>query len=169
MNEEARHNQAMVFPRLAVGRLGSHPAVVWVVKHVVSPLDRIVVKISAGHLQPPSSLFVPTLLLTTKGRRSGQDRTTPLVYVDDGGRYVVANARPAGEGRNPWVLNLSAAGRGLVRVRGKTLAVAAGECDSAEAEEWWPRLVEVWPAFAEHYAATGDRTVFVLEPIAEGP
>lgn len=150
--------------RFWMREIGSHPAPVWAIKHVVSPIDRVVVRVSGGRLQPLSGVVVPTLLLTTKGRRSARDRTIPLVYLRDGDRLVVANARPAGEGTNPWVLNLRAAGRGLVRVRGHSLPVVAHECEGVEVEEWWPRLVEVWPAFAEHYAATGERTVFVLEP-----
>ena len=82
------------------------------VKHLVSPLDRMVVKVSHGRLAPPSSLVVPTLLLTLVGRHSGEEHTTPLVYVRDDARFVVANARPAGERTNPWVLNLRSAGRG---------------------------------------------------------
>jgi hypothetical protein len=34
-----------------------------------------------------------------------------------------------------------------------------------QTERWWPHLVEVWPAFADHYDATGERAVFVLEPV----
>lgn len=148
-----------------MGRLWAHPLGVWIVKHVVSPLDRAVVRLSRGRLPPPSRLAVPSLLLTTVGRRSGQPRTVPLVYVRDGERYVVANARPAGERRNPWILNLRASGGGRVRVRRRTIEVRAHELDDAQSERWWPQLTAAWPAFAQHYAATGERTVFVLEPV----
>jgi deazaflavin-dependent oxidoreductase (nitroreductase family) len=150
-------------------RLGSRPAVVWLVKNVVSPLDRLVVRISRGRLRPPSSFAVPTLLLTTTGRRSGEPRTVPLVYVRDGERFVVANARPEGERRNPWVLNLRAKARAAVKLGRHEAEVVARELDDAEAEMWWPQLVEEWPAFAEHFAATGERAVFVLEPVTDAP
>jgi deazaflavin-dependent oxidoreductase (nitroreductase family) len=148
-------------------RIGSHPAAVWAVKHIISPLDRMVVRISRGRLQPPSSFAVPTLLLTTVGRRSGRDRTIPLVYVRKGDDFVVANARPAGEAKNPWVFNLRAAGRGRVTVQGTTVEVTSREPEAAEIERLWGELVDVWPAFGEHYAATGERTVFVLEPAVD--
>lgn len=93
------------------GRIGSRPAIVWTIKHLVSPIDRLIVRLSGGRLPPISAIAVPTLLLTTVGRRSGQARTTPLVCIHDSGNYVVANARPAGERRNPWVLNLRASGQ----------------------------------------------------------
>lgn len=144
--------------------IGSHPAAVWTIKHLLSPLDRLVVKLSRGRLAPPSSIAVPTLLLTTRGRRTGEDRTIPLVHITDGDRFVVANARPAGERRNPWVSNLRAATQGRIRYKGRVIPVTARELDDNEADRYWPALVDVWPAFAEHYAATGERTVFVLEP-----
>ena len=144
--------------------VGSNPIIVWAIKHIVSPIDRLVLKVGRGRIPPPSSRFVPTLLLTTVGRRSGQERTIPLVFVCDDDRYVVANARPAGERRNPWVANLRAAGRGRVQQRGQTVEVIARELDGDELQEWWPKIVDVWPAFADHYANTGERTMFSLEP-----
>ena len=152
----------------AIKRMGSHPVFVWAVKHLVSPIDRIVVKISRGRVRPPSSLAVPTMLLTTVGRRTGADHTIPLVYVKDADRFIVANARPAGERRNPWILNLRAAEKARVKVAKRTVRVSARELEGSDVEQWWPALVDVWPAFALHYDATGERTVFVLEPVDRG-
>ena len=144
--------------------LGSNPLIVWAIKHIASPIDRLVMKVGRGRLPPPTSWFVPTLLLTTVGRKSGIKRTTPLIYVPNGAGYIVANARPAGEGRNPWVLNLRASGQGQVRRRGRTVQVTARELGEDELQTWWPEMTAVWPAFADHYANTGERTVFSLEP-----
>jgi deazaflavin-dependent oxidoreductase (nitroreductase family) len=143
--------------------VGSHPAALWIIKHVVSPLDRLVSRSSGGRVPPLSTLVVPTLLLTTVGRRSGRDRTVPLVYLREGSDFLVANARPAGERTNPWVLNLRAAATGRVRVGRVAWRVEAVELGESEIEQWWPAFVDVWPAFAEHFAATGERAVFRLE------
>lgn len=145
-------------------RLGAHPVSVWTIKHVINPLDRLAVRLSGGRLAQPSSLVLPTVLLTVVGRRSGTERTLPLVFVPDGESFVVANARPAGERRNPWVANMRAAGAGLVRVQGRTHEVCARELHGEELDRWWPELVDVWPAFSDHYAATGERAVFRLTP-----
>lgn len=118
---------------------------------------------SRGRTPPLSSLLLPTLLLTTMGRKTGQPRTIPLVYVRRGDDYLVANARPRGERLNPWVLNLEASGTARVRVDGRSRQMAARRLSDREAEEAWPAFVRVWPAFGEHFAATGERTVFVLE------
>lgn len=144
--------------------LGSNPIMVWAIKHIVSPIDRFVVKVGRGRVRPPTSAFVPTILMTTVGRRSGRERTTPLVFVRDGDDYLVANARPADERRNPWVSNLRAAGIARVQQHGRATEVTAHELDTAELEQWWPAMVDVWPAFADHYAATGERTMFRLSP-----
>ncbi len=158
---EDKDNEGMNWLR----RVGSHPWTVWVIKHVVSPLDRAVVRVSRGRLRPPSSLVVPTLLLTTVGHRSGRERTIPLVYVSDDVSFIVANARPAGERPNPWVTNVRAAGRARVNLGRRTIAVEAQELGGPEIEQWWPTLVELWPAFGEHYRSTGERAVFALHPI----
>ena len=150
--------------RSRISRFGSHPAGLWLIKHVISPMDRFVVRRSGGRLPPPSSLAVPTLFLLVVGRRSGEVRTMPLVYVRDGERFIVCNARPPGERRNPWVLNLRAAGRAQVRVGRQVTAVNAIELDEEAVDRWWPALVAVWPAFSDQYTATGERTVFTLEP-----
>ncbi len=151
-----------------LSKFGASPVGLWIIKHFVSPVDRFVTRAFRGRIPPPSTVVVPSLLLTVIGRRTGEDRTVPLVYVRDGDRYIVGNARPAGERRNPWVLNLRAAGAGQIQIRRKTVAVAATELDEFEAEHWWPMLTSVWPAFAEQYAATGERTMFALEPIEPG-
>ena len=49
-----------------LGKLGSHPVGLWVIKHLVSPLDRLVVAVSGGKLRPPSTMVVPSLLLTVR-------------------------------------------------------------------------------------------------------
>lgn len=143
--------------------IGSNPLFVWLVKHLVSPVDRLVVRLSRGRLAPPSSVVVPTLLLTTVGRSSGEERTVPLVCLAGVDHFVVANARPAGERRNPWVVNLRANPSAKVRWKGSTFVVLARELEPDEADNWWPDLVAVWPAFGDHYAATRERSVFVLE------
>jgi len=92
--------------------VGSDPIVVWAIKHLASPIDRLIMRVGRGRIPTLTSLAVPTLLLTTVGRITGLERTTPLVFVPDGDRFIVANACPAGEGRKPWILNLRAAGHG---------------------------------------------------------
>lgn len=151
-----------------VRHFGASPTGLWLIKHVVSPIDRLVVRVSGGRIPPPSRLVVPSLLLTVAGAKTGRERTVPLVYLRDGPRLVVANARPSGERRNPWVVNLRASGRAQIQVGRSTLEVTAREIAHPEVPRYWPALTAAWPSFAEAYAATGERTLFALEPIDPG-
>jgi deazaflavin-dependent oxidoreductase (nitroreductase family) len=141
----------------------------WLVKHVVSRVDRFVVRASAGRLPPPSRLVVPSLLLTVVGAKTGREDTVPLVYVRDGSRFIVANARPAGERRNPWIANLRAAHRARIQVGRHVTEVKARELADNQIDRHWLDLTAVWPSFAEAYGAIGERTVFSLEPTTRGP
>lgn len=91
----------------------------------------------------PSGL--PTLLLTTTGRRSGQPRTVALVFLRDGGRYVVV-ASLAGYDHNPaWYVNLEADPRCEVQLSHTRMKATARDATDAERNELWPRLVALLP------------------------
>lgn len=143
--------------------LAAHPAVVWLIRNVASRLDRFVLRAFSGRIDIPSSRFLPTLVLTSQGRRTGKQRTTPLIYVADDNGFIVANARPEGERANPWILNLRATPDATVTVAGESIGVRAVELGTQDIARWWPELVALWPAFADHFAATGDRALFRLE------
>lgn len=96
--------------RTRTSRIGSHPAAVWAIKHLVSPLDRFVVKISHGSVPPLSSIAVPTVLLTVVGRRSGLERTVPLVCVRDGRKLMASRERPLERGAIPHFAFVAFAG-----------------------------------------------------------
>jgi len=106
----------------------------------------------------------PVLLLTTTGRKSGQKRTAPVVYLADGHGYVVIGSN-AGHSRTPaWSLNLQANPEAEVEVGRKRLPaarVAAGE----ERADLWRRHNEQYSGFDEYEARTDrDIALFVLEP-----
>jgi deazaflavin-dependent oxidoreductase (nitroreductase family) len=107
----------------------------------------------------------PVLLLTTTGRKSGQLRTAPVVYLADGKRMVVIGSN-AGHGRTPaWSLNLRANPDAEVEVGRKRQAVRARVAESDERVDLWRRHNEQYSGFDEYEART-DReiAVFVLEP-----
>lgn len=109
----------------------------------------------------------PVLLLTTTGRRSGQKRTAPLVYLADGERMVVIGSN-AGNDRAPaWALNLRADPEAEVEIGGRRLAVRARVAEGAEHTELWKRCNDQYAGFDDYRART-DReiAVFVLEPVA---
>jgi deazaflavin-dependent oxidoreductase (nitroreductase family) len=107
----------------------------------------------------------PVLLLTTTGRRSGEPRTAPIVYLADGEKTVVINTN-AGNARIPaWSLNLKANPEAEVELGRKRIAVRARVAEGEERADLWRRHNEQYSGF-DDYAAKLDReiSVIVLEP-----
>lgn len=112
----------------------------------------------------------PVLLLTTTGRKSGEPRTAPVLYLADGERYVVINTN-AGNAKTPaWSLNLRADPEAEVEVRGKRTAVRARIAEGAERDELWRRHMEQYSGW-DYYESKLDRAinVFILEPQGRNP
>ena len=107
----------------------------------------------------------PVLLLTTTGRRSGEKRTAPVVYLQDGNGYVVINTN-AGNAKVPaWSLNLEADPKADVEVGKRRIPVVARVAGGEERADLWRRHNEQYAGFDE-YDAELDREpkVIVLEP-----
>jgi len=107
----------------------------------------------------------PVLLLTTTGRKSGQKRTAPVVYLTDGENYVVIGSN-AGHSRTPaWSLNLKANPAAEVEVGRDRHPVKARVAEGEERVELWRRHNEQYSGFDEYEARTDrDIALFVLEP-----
>jgi len=107
----------------------------------------------------------PVLLLTTTGRRSGQPRTTPVVFLADGERMVVIGSNAGNERPPAWALNLEASPDAEVEVRGRRASVRARIAEGQERDELWRRMNEQYAGFDDYRERTGRRiNVFVLEP-----
>lgn len=106
----------------------------------------------------------PLLLLTTTGARSGQRRTTPMMYVRDGERLLVI-ASNAGAPKHPdWYYNLLAHPHVTVEVGRDTYDATAIVTEGAERQRLWERIVEQYPFFADHQAkVTRQIPVIALE------
>ena len=103
----------------------------------------------------------PVLLLTTRGRRSGKARTTPLLYLERGGELVVMAAN-AGNPRHPeWWMNLCAEPHARVQIGGERRLVVASEVADPEREETWQRYARMYPAVDVYQRATFRRIPLV--------
>jgi deazaflavin-dependent oxidoreductase (nitroreductase family) len=94
----------------------------------------------------------PNVLLTVRGRTSGQPRTAPVAIVElDGRRWIIG-----AYGDVQWVRNLRAAGEGEIRVRGRTKSVVARELDQSEATDFYARILPLYvrrlPRFGRLFA-----------------
>ncbi|MEX0972180.1 MAG: nitroreductase family deazaflavin-dependent oxidoreductase [Solirubrobacterales bacterium] len=107
----------------------------------------------------------PVLLLTTTGRKTGQKRTAPVVYLADGEDVVVIGSN-AGHSRTPaWSLNLQANPEAEVEVGRERHPVRARIASGEERADLWRRHNEQYSGFDEYEGRT-DREIalFVLEP-----
>jgi deazaflavin-dependent oxidoreductase (nitroreductase family) len=108
---------------------------------------------------------ITNLLLTTRGRKSGESRTVALAYMADGERFVVV-ASNGGADRHPaWWLNLRADPNATVEVGDRTVRVSAREATGEERTRLWPELKAVNPFYGNYEQITERRIpVVVLEP-----
>jgi F420H(2)-dependent quinone reductase len=83
------------------------------------------------------------LFLTTTGRKSGQARTTPLLHLVDGDRWIVAASNGGADWEPGWWLNLQAGSAGTVKVGDVATPVSGAEISGADRDAWWRRLNEV--------------------------
>lgn len=107
----------------------------------------------------------PTLLLTTRGRRTGRQIRTPLIYGRDGDRVVLVASNGASP-RNPnWYQNLLADSKVRVQVRADKFAAAGRLATPEERPRLWELMAKIFPKYDEYAAeTTRDIPVVVLEP-----
>jgi F420H(2)-dependent quinone reductase len=108
----------------------------------------------------------PCVILTTRGRKSGQLRKSALMRVEHDGRYVVV-ASLGGAPKHPvWYLNLVADPRVTLQDGDQVMDLRARTATAEEKRAWWPRATAVWPAYDEYESKTDrDIPVVILEPV----
>jgi len=130
---------------------------------IVPPLDRFLSKISGGRIVVSAGV-VPSLVLTTTGRKSGQPRRTPLATLPVGDDFLVVGSNFGKEHHPAWTANLMANPEASVSFKGKDIRVVAHLLDADEKKEVWPKLLEIWPTYDRYVERSGrDLRVFRLE------
>lgn len=106
-----------------------------------------------------------TLLLTTTGRRSGEPRTTPLIYAPAGDAYVIVASKGGSDEPPAWYLNLSDDPEVEVQVKSDRFTAYARTAGPEEKPALWEKMVAEWPSYDDYQQKT-DREipVVVLEP-----
>ena len=109
---------------------------------------------------------VPTLLLTTKGQRTGESRTSALIFARDGDDYLVV-ASMGGAPRHPqWYLNLTANPGAEVQLRADHIPVVARTATPTEKPRLWRVVKAVWPNYDVYQERTArEIPVVVLSPL----
>jgi deazaflavin-dependent oxidoreductase (nitroreductase family) len=116
---------------------------------------------TSGGLVGHKLLGVPTLLLRTTGRKSGQTRTNALVYLDDGGRYVVVASKGGADQPPAWLLNLRANPAVEVQIgRSRKPATAAViERGAPDYERLWRAVNEMNSGRYDEYQTKTSRPI----------
>ncbi|OBF60462.1 nitroreductase [Mycobacterium sp. 852002-51971_SCH5477799-a] len=107
---------------------------------------------------------VPTLILTTIGRHSGQQRDTALICAadgDDDNKYVVIASQGGAPAHPQWYLNLVANPRVHVQVKGDRFEATARTAEGPERERLWQLMAEAWPSY-DTYQTRTDRVIPVV-------
>jgi deazaflavin-dependent oxidoreductase (nitroreductase family) len=107
----------------------------------------------------------PVLLLTATGRKTGRQRTTPLLSVQDGDRYVVVASAGGAPSHPAWYLNLRSNPAAAIQVGGRKSTVRAETAGPEERARLWPLLTRMWPKYDEYQAKTRrEIPVVILTP-----
>lgn len=147
-----------------IERMGGSNWFLSVAPRFVPQIDRFVHKATRGRVLL-TSLYLPVLLLTSTGRKSGLPRTVPIATLPDGDRWVIVGSN-FGQAHHPaWSHNLLANPDATVEFKGRTYPVKAHLATSDEKAALWPRIVKVWPNFDKYSDRAGGRDlrVFILE------
>jgi deazaflavin-dependent oxidoreductase (nitroreductase family) len=104
------------------------------------------------------------LILTTTGRKSGEERKTPLIYGEHEGAYLIVASKGGADEPPAWYLNLQADPEAKIQVWGDRFTVRARDASAEEKTELWSKMTERWPAYDEYQANTERQIpVVVLE------
>ena len=107
---------------------------------------------------------VPTLLLTTTGRKSKQPIVLPLIYGKDGDRYVIVASRGGAPDHPGWYKNLVAQPAVKLQVAADKFAARASTAKGAERTRLWSVMTKLWPAYDEYQTkTTREIPVVILE------
>jgi deazaflavin-dependent oxidoreductase (nitroreductase family) len=130
------------------------PQIVW--------FDRLLHRVSGGRVTVLDLAGLPNLNLTVRGRKSGIERTTPLLCVPDGDTILIAGSYFGGPRTPLWVGNLRAAGgAAAVEHRRQRFSVTATELTGEDRATAWRTMLETWPNFSTYEART-QRTIPVF-------
>ncbi|MDQ3864079.1 MAG: nitroreductase family deazaflavin-dependent oxidoreductase [Actinomycetota bacterium] len=108
----------------------------------------------------------PVLLLNTTGRKSGQRRTTPLLYVVDGENFVVIASNGGAPVHPAWYLNLTSNPDATVEIEDREVRVRAEEAHQEEKARLWRKMVEMYPPYDDYQKKTErEIPLIVLHPL----
>jgi deazaflavin-dependent oxidoreductase (nitroreductase family) len=145
-----------IMQAVARSRLGG-----WLFVNVFPILDRRLIPLSHGRLK--IAMGQPILLLHTRGARSGEPRTTPLLYTPYGDAFVVVASKAGAEHHPSWYHNLLGHPEDIaIEVAGARMPVRARVADGAERADLWERVNDNYNGYDAYQRRAADRTIPVI-------
>jgi len=141
-------------------------------KGLDSPLTKVIIKwmsrgqtalykVSNGRVAGSFLEGAPVALVTTIGRKSGEPRVVPLLFLREGSRVVLV-ASQGGSDKHPlWYLNLKANPEVTVQIKDEILNLTARDASEQERAEYWPKLTAFYKGFDDYQSWT-DRVIPVV-------
>jgi deazaflavin-dependent oxidoreductase (nitroreductase family) len=116
----------------------------------------------AGQIGEADLGVVPTLLLTTIGRKSGEKRYAALAYLEQEGKYLIVGSKGGLDTHPTWYLNLTAQPACKIQVAAFSSRAVARDLDGAARDAAWGKLVERFPSYRRYQTRT-TRKIPVIE------
>jgi deazaflavin-dependent oxidoreductase (nitroreductase family) len=154
----------MGFRRFYAMRLAPSRVFSAVNARILTPIDRVTARLSGGRRTVTGAVF-PTLLLTHRGRVTGQERVTPLMYVSHAGGWAVVGTNFGRPNHPAWTANLLANPEVAVRVDGTATPARARLATEEERALLWPGFARMYAGYDRYVERSGRMPrMFVLEP-----
>ena len=145
-------------------KMAAAPWFAKVAPKVVPPMDKALHKLTGGRVLV-SRMLVPSLVLTTTGRKSGLPRESPLACMPEGDGWYVVGSNFGRKTHPAWTGNLLADPNATVSYAKRETPVLARLLTDDEKADVWPRLTRTWPAFDSYVERSGRNIrVFHLTP-----
>jgi deazaflavin-dependent oxidoreductase (nitroreductase family) len=142
----------------ALESFGRSPAGNWYLRRIAPRIDPPLLRVSGGRV---SSVYpTPVMLLTTKGAKSGQPRTLPLLYLTDGERLILMASNYGKTSHPAWYRNLTANPTVEVLAGKRSGTYTASEIkDAAERDRAWGLALDQYAGYGDYKERAGDRTI----------
>jgi len=139
----------------------------WTIINLGSHLDKWLIRASGGSLN--TTFAWPCLLLTTKGAKTGIQRTTPLVYIRDGDNLAIIASKGGNANHPSWYINLRTNPEVRVFLNGTSTSFTARDAVGEERERLWAKAVELYSGYEKYRKRAGGREipVVVLNPSSD--
>ncbi len=103
-------------------------------------------------------LWFPAALITTTGRKTGKQRTTPTLYLQDGDRVILPASFGGRDASPGWYRNLKSDPKVHIQIRGEHRDLIARDANDAERKLYWRKLIRIYPPY-RGYRKAADRVI----------